>query len=84
MMAPFTSSGHDHYAEAMRFTGPEALARLTLADRMMDAEREAVIAALAANHPRTRPLLVSLGALLVRLGERLEAPAPPRHQREYA
>jgi hypothetical protein len=84
MMAPFTSSGHDHYAEAMRFTGPEALARLTLADRMVDAEREAVVAALVGDRPRTRPMLVSLGALLVRLGERLETAAAPQCRKEYA
>ncbi len=84
MMAPFTNSGHDHYAEAMRFTGMEAVARLTVADRMVNAEREAVVAALASDLPRTRPVLVSLGALLVRLGERLEAAAAPHCRKEYA
>ena len=84
MMAQFSITGHDHYAQAMRFTGQEALARLVVADRIVDAERAAILAAANDGQPRTRPVLVSLGALLVRLGERLEAPAAPRRQREYA
>jgi hypothetical protein len=84
MTAQFTSSGHEHYAEAMRFAGMEALARLSVADRIVDAEREAMVAAVHRDQPRTRPVLISVGALLVRLGERLEAAAAPRCQKEYA
>jgi hypothetical protein len=84
MTAPFTNSGHVHYAEAMRHAGPEALARLAVADRIVDAEREALIVAATQRRPRTRPVIASLGAALIRLGERLESPAAPQHQREYA
>lgn len=84
MMAQFSNTGHDHYAQAMRYTGQEALARLAVADRIVDAERAAILATASNGQPRTRPVLVSLGTLLVRLGERLEATATPQHQREYA
>lgn len=84
MTAPFTTSGQQHYVEAMRFAGPEAIARLAVADRIVDAEREALLAAARHKQPRTRPVLLSLGALLVRVGERLEASAAPRTQQTYA
>jgi hypothetical protein len=84
MMAPFTPSGMQHYADAMRYAGPEALARLSVADRIADAEREAMIAAFGQGRARTRPVLLSFGALLVRLGERMEAAAAPCSRHEYA
>ncbi len=62
-----------HYAEAMRYSGLEATGRLWIADRLADATRDALIAEAASGAPRVRPVFLSLGGLLVRLGERLEA-----------
>ncbi len=62
-----------HYTEAMRYSGLEATGRLWIADRLADATRDALIAEAASGAPRVRPVFLSLGGLLVRLGERLEA-----------
>ncbi len=62
-----------HYAEAMQFSGPEATGRLWIADRLAEAARETLIAEAIGGAPRVRPVILSLGGLLVRLGERLEA-----------
>ncbi len=62
-----------HYTEAMRYNGLEATGRLWIADRLADATRDALIAEAANGAPRVRPVFLSLGGLLVRLGERLEA-----------
>lgn len=62
-----------HYTEAMQYSGLEATGRLWIADRLADATRDALIAEAASEAPRVRPVFLSLGGLLVRLGERLEA-----------
>jgi len=62
-----------HYTEAMRYSGSEAIGRLWIADRLADATRDALLAEAASGTPRMRPVFLSLGGLLVRLGERLEA-----------
>ncbi len=62
-----------HYTEAMRYSGPEATGRLWIADRLADATRDALLAEATSGTPRVRPVILSLGGLLVRLGERLEA-----------
>ncbi|MDQ6832410.1 MAG: hypothetical protein M3008_03330 [Chloroflexota bacterium] len=62
-----------HYTEAMGYSGPEATGRLWIADRLADAARDALIAEAASGASRVRPVFLSLGGLLVRLGERLEA-----------
>ncbi len=61
------------YTEAMRYSGPEATGRLWIADRLAEAARDAVLAEAESGTPRVRPVVLSLGSLLVRLGERLEA-----------
>lgn len=61
------------YAEAMRYSGPEASARLYIADRLAEATYEATLTEAMQGTPRVRPVILSLGGLLVRLGERLEA-----------
>jgi hypothetical protein len=72
------------YKAAMRFSGLEASARLSVADRLADAAREAEIVEAMRATPRVRPVILSLGNLLVRLGERLETASTVRHGREYA
>lgn len=62
-----------HYTEAMRYDGPEATGRLWIADRLAEAARETLIAEAIGGAPRVRPVILSLGSLLVRLGTRLEA-----------
>ncbi len=62
-----------HYTEAMRYDGPEATGRLWIADRLADAARDAILDEASHGTPRVRPVILSLGGLLVRLGERLEA-----------
>ena len=71
------------YVEAMRFHGPDALGRLWIADRIAEAAREAAFAEATQGRRRVRPVVLSLGSLLVRLGERLEA-AAVQQKREYA
>ena len=75
---------HQHYAEAMHFSGPEAAGRLWVADRLAEATREALLAEAASGTPRVRPVILSLGGLLVRLGERLEAVGTVKECHEYA
>ena len=72
------------YAEAMRYSGLEAVARLAVADRLAASEVEAVLREARRDGPRVRPLVRSVGALLVRLGERLEAVETMQRGREYA
>lgn len=72
-----------HYAEAMRYNGPEATGRLWIADRLTEAARDAILDEAASATPRVRPVILSLGGLLVRLGERLEAVGTAEHC-EYA
>ena len=62
-----------HYTEAMQYTGPEATGRLWVADRLAEAARDALLAEAASGTPHIHPMLLSLGRLLVRVGERLEA-----------
>ncbi|MDQ2784441.1 MAG: hypothetical protein M3Y58_05510 [Chloroflexota bacterium] len=62
-----------HYTEAMRYSGPEATGRLWIADRLAEAARDTLLTEAASGTSRVRPVLLSLGGLLVRLGERLEA-----------
>lgn len=71
------------YTEAMHFDGPEATARLWVADRIAEAAREAIFAEATRDTRRVRPVIRSLGGLLVRAGERLEASALVRQNREY-
>ncbi len=81
------STVHELYAEAMRYSGPEATARLSIADRIAEATQEAIIREARAATPRVRPIVVSLGGLLVRIGERLEATGAVKQagrRREYA
>ena len=73
-----------HYAEAMHFTGMEAMARLDIADRLAAAAREAVIVEARRSTPRVHPLVLSVGGTLVRLGERLEAIGRTERRKEYA
>ncbi len=73
-----------HYTEAMRYSGPEATGRLWIADRLAEAARDAVLDEAERGTPRTRPVILSLGGLLVRLGERLEAVGAVRPDCEYA
>ncbi len=75
---------HEQYTAAMRYSGPEATGRLWIADRLAEAARDAVLAEAASGTPRVRPVLLSLGGLLVRLGERLEAVGTVRPNCEYA
>jgi len=75
---------HQQYRDAMRYSGPEATGRLWIADRFAEATRDALIAEARAGAPRVRPVILSLGGLLVRLGERLEAVGTVRRGREYA
>jgi hypothetical protein len=75
---------HQHYAEAMQFSGPEATGRLWVADRLAEATREALLAEAASGAPRVRPVILSLGSLLVRLGERLETVGTVKECHEYA
>ena len=72
------------YTEAMRFNGTEATARLWVADRVAEAARDAIIAEATRGTRRVRPVILSLGSLLVRVGERLEAAAAVQQSREYA
>lgn len=71
------------YAEAMRFSGIEAMARLSVADRLADAANEAIIAEARRATPRIRPLVVSIGGILIRTGERLEAVGEMRQRQKY-
>lgn len=84
MSIPSYDMIHQHYVEAMRFSGPEAMGRLWVADRLAEATREALLAEAASGAPRVRPVILSLGGLLVRLGERLEAVGTAKHRCEYA
>lgn len=72
------------YTDAMQYSGPEATARLWIADRVADAERAAIIAEAARGTRRMHPVILSLGGLLVRIGERLECAAATHQGREYA
>jgi hypothetical protein len=72
------------YTDAMRFGGAEAAARLWVADRVAEAARDAIIVEARRDTPRVRPVILSLGSLLVRIGERLEAAAAVQQSREYA
>ncbi len=72
-----------HYSEAMRYNGPEATGRLWIADRLTEAAQDAILDEARRGTPRVRPVILSLGGLLVRVGERLEAAAAPRNC-EYA
>ncbi len=73
-----------HYSEAMRYSGPEATGRLWIADRLAEATRESLIAEAARSAPRVRPVFLSLGGLLVRLGTRLETVGAVECRGEYA
>jgi len=73
-----------YYTEAMRYSGPEATGRLWIADRLAEASRDAVLADAERGTPRIRPVILSLGSLLVRVGERLEAVGAVRQDCEYA
>ncbi len=73
-----------HYTEAMQYGGPEATGRLWVADRLAEAARDAVLAEAESGTPRVRPVILSIGGLLVRLGERLEAVGAVRPDRKYA
>ena len=73
-----------HYSEAMRYSGPEATGRLWIADRLAEAARESLIAEAARSAPRVRPVFLSLGGLLVRLGTRLETVGAVECRGEYA
>ncbi|GEM_PF-6185154 len=73
-----------HYTEAMRYSGPEATGRLWIADRLAEATRDALLAEATCGAPRRRPVILSLGGLLVRVGERLEAVGTVERPREYA
>lgn len=83
-MAGFHAASAARYAEAMRHSGLEALAFLAVADRLADAERDAAAQVVRSARPRTLPVLVGLGAFLVRVGGRLEATATPKQQCECA
>jgi hypothetical protein len=72
-----------HYSDAMRYSGPEATGRLWIADRLAEAAQDAILDEAVRGTPRVRPVILSLGSLLVRIGERLEATAAPRDC-EYA
>lgn len=72
------------YTEAMQFHGAEATARLWVADRVAEAARDALIMEATRDTRRVRPVILSLGGLLVRAGERLEAAAAVQRSREYA
>jgi hypothetical protein len=72
-----------HYSDAMRYSGPEATGRLWIADRLAEAAQDAILIEARRGTPRVRPVILSLGSLLVRAGERLEAVAAPRDG-EYA
>lgn len=72
------------YTDAMRFNGAEATARLWVADRVAEAARDALLAEATRDTRRVRPVILSLGNLLVRVGERLEAAAAVQQSREYA
>lgn len=78
------STVHGLYTEAMRYSGPEATARLSIADRIAEATQEAIIREARTATPRVHPVVVSLGGLLVRIGKRLEATGTARQRREYA
>ena len=73
-----------HYSAAMRYSGPEATGRLWIADRLAEASREALLAEAESGAPRMRPVFLSLGGLLVRLGTRLEAVGAVECRGEYA
>lgn len=75
---------HERYTDAMRYHGIEALARLSVADRLADAANEAIIAESRRATPRTRPLVVSVGSILIRTGQRLEAVGEMHQRRKYA
>lgn len=72
-----------HYSEAMQYSGPEATGRLWIADRMAEAAHGALLVEAARGTRRVRPVILSLGSLLVRAGERLET-AAARQDCEYA
>lgn len=73
-----------HYTDAMQYYGPEATGRLWIADRLAEATRDATLAEAKRGMPRVRPVILSLGTLLVRAGERLEAAACVQRPCEYA
>lgn len=83
-MAGFHAASATRYAEAIRHSGLEALAFLTVADRLADAERDAAVRVARSARPRTLPVVVGLGTFLVRVGGRLEAAATPKQQCECA
>jgi len=56
----------------------------SIADRIAEATQEAIIREARTATPRVHPVVVSLGGLLVRIGERLEATGTARQRREYA
>ena len=72
------------YAEAMGYIGPEAVARFVVADRRARAIEEAMIVEARQGKRRARPLVRSVGGVLVRLGERLETAGRTARPREYA
>ncbi len=72
-----------HYTEAMGYSGLEATGRLWIADRLANATRDAILDEAARGTPQVRPVILSLGGLLIRLGERLEAVGTVEHC-EYA
>jgi hypothetical protein len=77
-MSSLSYQSAQYYNDAMQFSGPEATGRLWIADRLVEANRDAILVEAERGMPRVRPVILSLGALLVRVGERLEAVAAPR------
>jgi hypothetical protein len=77
-MSSLSYQSAQHYSDAMQYSGPEATGRLWIADRLVEANRDAILVEAERGMPRVRPVILSLGALLVRVGERLEAVAAPR------
>jgi hypothetical protein len=82
-MSSLSYQSAQHYSDAMQYNGPEATGRLWIADRLSEAAQDAILAEAERGTPRVRPVVLSLGALLVRVGERLEAVAAPQDC-EYA
>ena len=72
------------YGEAMQYSGPEATGRLWIADRLAEAAQDAILIEAARGTRRVRPVILSLGSLLVRVGERLEMAGAAQQNREYA
>ncbi len=73
-----------HYGDAMQYSGPEATGRLWIADRLAEAEQDAILIEAARGTRRVRPVILSLGSLLVRIGGRLETAAAVQRDCEYA